>query len=187
MRDVLKADNVDMIAWNVRGLQSSQPGVVQLLSLHTPLALVLTETKLQASHATQPWVRNMHSDYDTFSSCFPQPPPFDSYVAHLPRSGNPNRAGVRCYWRIACGAQILQYLSKHSIPNSLRGFLAHVSLHSPHSRPLYIVGAYCPPMSAPNWGPVVKERPQGDDRNEAMRCQRLYIYQARRGCEAWRQ
>lgn len=67
----VEAQEVDVVAWNVRGLQSSMPGVVRLMSVHSPLALVLTETKLQASHATQAWVKNMHPDYDTFSSCFP--------------------------------------------------------------------------------------------------------------------
>lgn len=70
----------------------------------------------------------------------------------MTRLSSPNRAGVLLAVRRSFIKN--QYLSKHSVPNPLRGFLAHVSLHSPHSRPLHIVGAYCPQMSSPDWGPV---------------------------------
>ena len=57
-----------------------------------------------------------------------------------------NRAGVLI---ATCNAYIQhQHVSRHAVPANLKGFLQHVSIHSPHSHSLHIVGAYCPPQSS---------------------------------------
>ena len=44
-----------------------------------------------------------------------------------------------------------QYVSKHATPASLKGYMCHVSFHSPPSFNLHMVGVYNPPMSSANW------------------------------------
>lgn len=143
---------IDLICWNVNGLQSSMPAVQHILQGLRPLALVLAETHMISGQVSEPWFRTLHADYHVHAICFPDRNPLASGVADpLPRVIAPsrNRAGVL----IAVHKAYIQdqHVSNHQIPSALKGFLQHVCIYSPHSHSLHISGAYSPPQSSSDW------------------------------------
>ena len=139
---------IEFIAWNVRGLQSSMPAVRHILGSIRPLLLIMTETHLLARQSSAPWLKSLMHDYKFHATCFPDRNPLALGPQHASPISAPsrNRAGVLIATRKAYIQH--QHVSGHSVPSSLKGYLQHVSIHSPHSHSLHVVGAYCPPHSS---------------------------------------
>ena len=137
---LLKLRQIRMVTWNVRGLQSSMPGVLHILNKMQPLALILTETHLKAKDASQQSMRNMHPDYDIFSTCHPEDNPLDMlHTGSRAILQQRNMAGVLVAIHKAFVKD--QYCSNPPLPKQLQEFMTNISLRSPHSHTLHIVGA----------------------------------------------
>ena len=139
---------IQFVQWNVRGLQGSMGAVQHIIQSIRPMALILTETHLLSRQLSAPWLQCLLQDYDVHATCFPDRNPLASGRHSTPqavRMPSQNRAGVMI---ATCKAYIRhQHVSTHTVPSSLKGCLQHISIHSPHSHSLHIVGAYCPPQS----------------------------------------
>ena len=123
---LLKLRQIRMVTWNVRGLQSSMPGVLHILDRMQPLALILTETHLKAKDASQQSMRNMHPDYNIFSTCHSEVNPLDMlHTGSRAILQQRNRAGVLVAVHKAFVKY--QYCSKHAVPKQLQGFMTHIS------------------------------------------------------------
>ena len=134
---------ITFVCWNVNGITSSLPAVYHILEAVQPLALILTETHLRAKQLSAPWMRSLQERYNVHASCFP-----NVTTPSVPAGSSKQRAGVliathKAYFRD-------QYVSNHQVPSELKGFMQHVSLHSPHSYSLHILGVYNPPHSSPD-------------------------------------
>ena len=148
----LAPSKFSVLAWNVRGLRSSMPAVHHLLSIHEPLALVLCETHLSAKQHSTAWLRGVQTHYEIHASSFPDVNPLASGQSSSQgriQLQSRNRAGVLI--AVRKNAWDSQYVRTHATPSQLKGFLHHVSIHSPATRSLHILGIYVPPMSSPDW------------------------------------
>jgi exonuclease III len=115
------------MTWNVRGIRSRLTNIQPLLQAVCPAVCIFIETKLRPCQHHQQWLRNSMPEYTLIFNSFPSP-------------AGCAKAGVL----IALHPRLSQsHISiVHKTPPHLHGYLAHLQLNLPESKPLHILGVY---------------------------------------------
>lgn len=149
--------SLSFVLWNCRGVRDKGTHVQDLLSKFKeapPAVVVLTETKLRDVDLQKPRLRDMFQGYTLKASCHP-----DATAVRWNRR-NPRTAKRSDTARACAGVLVAvhdDFAQPHLLrtiqpPASLRGYMCHVSISLPDSKPLHVLAVYQP--NHPGWQAV---------------------------------
>ena len=115
------------LTWNVRGIQSRLSNLQPILQQSCPAVCILTETKLRPCQHQRSWLRDSMPSYTPIYSSFPSP-------------AGSAKAGVLLALHHSLNHP--HVLTVHQTPTHLQGYLVHIHLSLPRSKPLHILGVY---------------------------------------------